>query len=81
MYNQIENIQEDSFTHSVKLFILGMAVAFSISIFINANHVPNSLSETSSIDCNNQASLVEAQDRSRNGIANGCPNIFKNHLE
>jgi hypothetical protein len=77
MYHQIENIEVSSFAHSIKTFMLGVVVAFSISIFINYNHVPSLLSVSSSFDCNNQAALVRAQDRSRNGIANGCSNQFK----
>jgi hypothetical protein len=75
MYHQIENIEVSSFAHSIKTFMLGVVVAFSISI--NYNHVPSLLSVSSSFDCNNQAALIRAQDRSRNGIANGCSNQFK----
>jgi hypothetical protein len=78
MYHQIENIEVNSFAHSTKIFVLGMVVAFVISIFINYIHVPSFVSASSSLDCNNQADLVRAQDKSRNGIANGCSNQFKN---
>lgn len=77
MYHQIENIEVRSFAHSTKIFMLGVVVASIISIFINYNHVPSLLSVSSSFDCNNQAALMRAQDRSRNGIANGCSNQFK----
>lgn len=77
MYHQIDNIKVGSFTHSTKIFVLGMLVAFIISFFINYNHMPYSLSINPSIDCSNQTALVMAQDRSRNGIANGCSNQFK----
>jgi len=79
MYNQIENVELDSFTHSIKVFALGMIVAFMISIFVGSNSelktgtTSGSLPKTNAvIDCNDQASLLAAQDRSRNGIANGC---------
>lgn len=76
MYRQIESVEVSSFAHSTKIFMLGAVVAFIISFFINYNHVPSLLSVGSSLDCNNQAALVAAQDRSRNGIANGCSNQF-----
>ena len=77
MYHQIENFKVSPFSHSVKIFTLGAVVAFFISIMISYNHVPFILSVSSSFDCSNQAALVMAQDRSRNGIANGCSNQFK----
>ena len=77
MYHQIENVEVSSSAHSTKIFMLGVVVAFIISFFINYNHVPSLLSVSSSFDCNNQAALVDAQDRSRNGIANGCSNQFQ----
>ena len=77
MYHQIENVEVSSFAHSIKTFMLGVVVALSISVFINDNHVPSLLSVSSSFDCNNQVALVRAQDKSRNGIANGCSNQFK----
>mgnify|MGYP000335184237 CR=1 FL=1 len=77
MYHQIDNIKVGSFTHSTKIFMSGMVVAFIISFFINYNQVTYSLSANPSFDCSNQTALVMAQDRSRNGIANGCSNQFK----
>jgi len=81
MYNQIENVELDSFTHTIKVFILGMLVAFTISIFLGANLSSESALaypvEAKLIDCNDQASVIKAQDRSRNGIANGCPSVLK----
>jgi hypothetical protein len=77
MYHQIEIVEVSSFAHSIKTFMLGAVVAFIISIIISYNPVPSIMLVSSSFDCNNQAALVRAQDRSRNGIANGCSNQFK----
>lgn len=81
MYDQIENSGVDSFAHSVKLFMLGMLLAFTISFLISIIPAANSLAKTTSVDCENKAAFVAAQDRSRNGIANGCPIIFNNNLK
>jgi hypothetical protein len=77
MYHQIEIVEVSSFAHSIKKIMLGAVVAFIISIIISYNPVPSIMLVSSSFDCNNQAALVRAQDRSRNGIANGCSNQFK----
>jgi hypothetical protein len=78
MSGRIDHAGEYSFTHTAKIFISGMFMAFLISIFISYNEMPDLISETSSVDCSNRTSLMKAQDRSRNGIANGCPNQSNN---
>lgn len=73
MQNQTIDHQDDSQTINIKLFLLGMMVAFLISIGVSISNSSTSISDHIVVDCDNTASLLEAQDRSRNGIANGCP--------
>ena len=73
MQNQTIDHQDDSQTINIKLFLLGMMVAFLISIGVSISNSSTSIADHVVVDCDNIASLTEAQDRSRNGIANGCP--------
>ena len=73
MQNQTIDHQDDSQTINIKLFLLGMMVALLISIGVSISNSSTSIADHVVVDCDNTASLTEAQDRSRNGIANGCP--------
>lgn len=75
MINQTIDHQDDSQTINIKIFLLGMMVAFLISIGVSVSNSSTSISDHIVVDCDNTASLSEAQDRSRNGIANGCPSF------
>ena len=72
MDNQTISYQDDSLTSTVRVFLLGMAVAFLISIAVSYSNRSDMISEHTAVDCDNPASLSSAQDRSRNGIANAC---------
>lgn len=78
MYDQIKVSKINPFTHPVKLFMLGMLIGFIISSLISTAPVFNLSSEKYLIDCKNKTALIETQDRSRNGIANGCNTILNN---
>lgn len=73
MINQTIDQQDDSQTINIKIFLLGMMVAFLISIGVSSNNSSTIISDHAVVDCENTVSVKEAQDRSRNGIANGCP--------
>lgn len=73
MQNQTIDHQDYSQTINIKVFLLGMVVAFLISIGLSSSNSNTLISDHAVVDCDNSASLIEAQDRSRNGIANGCP--------
>lgn len=73
MQNQTIDHQDDSHTIDFKLFLLGMLVAFLISIGVSSSNSSTIISDHVVVDCENTVSVKEAQDRSRNGIANGCP--------
>lgn len=75
MINQTIEHQEDLQTINIKLFLLGMMVAFLISIGVSSSNSSTLISEHAVLDCDNPTSVIEAQDRSRNGIANGCPSF------
>ena len=72
MYNQSVNHQDDSFSVSVRVFLLGMAVAFLISLGISYSTSVNLNAGSSVVNCDDPVSLSRAQDQSRNGIANAC---------
>ena len=72
MFNQSICPEDDSLARSVRVFLLGMIVAFLISISISYGTSINHTASNSVVDCSNPISLGQAQDRSRNGIANAC---------
>jgi len=73
MQNQTIEHQDDLPTINIRIFLLGMMVAFLISIGVSSSNSSTLISDHAVVDCENTASVSEAQDRSRNGIANGCP--------
>ena len=72
MFNQSVCPQDDSLARSVRVFLLGMIVAFLISISVSYGTSTNSTTGNTVVDCTNPLSLNQAQDQSRNGIANAC---------
>ena len=72
MYNQNVNHQQDSFSVCVRVFLLGMAVAFLISLGISYSGSVDLNADSRIVNCDDPVSLSRAQDQSRNGIANAC---------
>ena len=73
MFNQSVCPHDDSLARSVRVFMLGMIVAFLISISISYGTTSNRYAGYTAVDCNNPLSVSQAQDQSRNGIATACP--------
>ena len=73
MHYQSINNQDNFKTGNLNSFILGMVIAFLISIaFSYGNSTNMDSTHALIVDCDNPVSLSKAQDRSRNGIANYC---------
>ena len=78
MYDHIENSKVNTLTSSAILFISGMLVGLSIAIFLNIIPAQHVTPGTIQVDCANKRAFLDAQDKSRNGIVNGCNNFISN---
>ena len=66
------NYQDDSLTQLARGFFLGVVVASAIGIYVSYATSEDAGRYTQQVDCSDPASKIQAENRSRNGVAYHC---------